>query len=72
MMKFIRQLIFVKIVLQVVKRFKNIVIKKEKIKKDFDKKKIEIDYDKKNREEIEKDCDKKDCDQKYCKMTSRQ
>ena len=47
------------------------MIKKEKIKKDFDKKKIEKDYDKKNLEEIEKDCGKRDCDQKYCKKTSR-
>ena len=46
MMEFIRQLIFIKIVLQAVKRLKNIVIKKKKIDKDCDKK-----------EEVKKDCD---------------
>ena len=48
MMRFIRWLIFIKILLQAVKRFKKIVIKK-KIEKDCGKK-----------EEIKKDCDKKE------------
>ena len=50
-MRFIRVLIFIKIVLQVVKKFKKIVI----IKKDCDKE----DCDKK--EEIKKDCEKTSC-----------
>ena len=44
-MEFIRWLIFIKIVLQVVKRFKKNCNKKEEIKKDCNK----------------KDCHKKDC-----------
>ena len=52
MMKYIGWLVFIKIVLQAVKRFKKGVIKKKRLKKDYDKK----DFDKK--EEIKKDCEK--------------
>ena len=55
-MEFVRWLMFIKIVLQVVKRFKKIVIKKKRLKKIVIKK-IVI---------IEKDCDKKDYDKKDC------
>ena len=55
-MEFVRWLMFIKIVLQVVKRFKKIVIKKKRLKKTVTKK-IVI---------IEKECDKKDYDKKDC------
>ena len=58
MMEFIHLVIFIKIALQVVKRFKK-TDKKERIEKDCDKK-----------EEIEKHCDKKDCHKKICEKTS--
>ena len=56
MMELIHYLIFIKM-LQLVIRFKKIVIKKKGLKKIVMKKKIE------------KDCDKKDCDKKDCKKT---
>ena len=55
MMELIHWLIFIKIVLQAVKRFKKVVIKKKEIGKACDKK----DRDKK--EEIKKDCKKSLC-----------
>ena len=49
-MKFIRWLIFIKIVLQAVKRFKKVLIKKKTLKNIVIKK-----------EEIKKDCEKISC-----------
>ena len=56
MMEFVRWLVFIKIVSQVVKRFKKILIKKIVIKKIMI---IEKDSDKENFNK--EDCDKKDC-----------
>ena len=60
MMEFICWLIFITIVLQVVKRFKNFVIRKKRLKKIVIKKK-----------RFKKNCDKEDCEKRHVsnKMT---
>ena len=68
-MKFISWLIFIKIVLQAVKRFRKLVIKSilKRLKKIVNKKYFEeIKKDCDTKEKIEKDCDKKDCETTSC------